>query len=173
MASANYTYTYTGNTFELIGSDGSGVGEPYTTEMFVSGYFTLADPIGPLQEGLDVKDIVLDAAFSDGANTNTFDSASFALIRYLWTDEHGVPTNWQIALYNDCGVNAVCRIQTRNDSLNVGGALPVDVGDQLINGSVTQIARVPHNPGTWTVTPEPATGAMLTTGLIALALRRR
>jgi hypothetical protein len=145
------TYTYKGNTFEA-----GTVSDPYTTSMFVSGSFTLADP---LDSNLALTEVTpLSYSFTDGVQTLTESNSDVvAGLGFAFaTGAAGKITEWSVYLYAPSQ-----QIQTSNNATT--GVLDYGyyLGDQ---------GRRSRAPGIWTGQTEsvPETGSALT--LLALSL---
>ena len=89
---ANTTYTYTGNPFTSVIA-------PYTTSSFVSGWFTVASPLG---NWTDQMIRPLDYAFSDGLGT-PFGGGDSDVFAGISADASGNILTWDIALYGIYG----------------------------------------------------------------------
>ena len=154
---ATYTYTYTGNDFTYA------VG--YTTSMSVTGSFTLSSPLGDNMSLATISPASF--TFSDGKQTIT-NSTGGIIFFEVATDASGDIDYWDIVVHHN-----MSEITTKNIS---GGTIR-DEGDYMTNPN----ANNTNDAGTWqgppvvSVTPEPASLALLGTGLFAAAavVRRR
>jgi hypothetical protein len=164
-ALADTTYTYTGNDFTFVDLD-------YTTTNAVTGWFTVASPLGD-NAAFFTPIVPLSYSFSDGNNTlsspDGFDHPSY--IRFnLSTDSSGNIQNWYVEVYSD-----------QYDFIDtVNAQLVFDQGNILSHFAEGEPAEGSNadDPGTWTssssdpspsTTPEPSTFALLGTGMLGLA----
>ena len=180
-ALANATYSYVGNNFVTI-TDNIWLFVPgvYTTDMRLTGWFEVADPLAANSTRLAVTPAAF--SFTDGRSTYTstdsvlttfFPDIAFAFS----TDADGNIVNWTIGVQR-FGTGALWSV---NDPSNPDySGLLYDYGAVEPNwySGTTQRdnAIVRNNPGTWTMTrsvPEPGTLALLGLGLAGLGITRR
>ncbi|MGA9564754.1 MAG: hypothetical protein WBS19_04445 [Candidatus Korobacteraceae bacterium] len=161
-------YSYTGNRFTSIYGP-----SPVTTSDFVSGSFTLYDPLKPnLPFGTDISRHVISIEFSDGINTYIAGQDGMSLaFSSIGTNADGVITTWLFELSSSTGA---IRIFTANPPPDY--ALHADLTANDYQG---WWARNDFSPGFWNLTTvlaaEPNSLALLATGLLAIAgtLRRK
>jgi hypothetical protein len=150
------TYTYTGNAFESATS-------PYTLTDFVSGFFTVASPLG---DSLALGSFTPTSySFSDGVQT--FSSASPPSVTFkVGTDASGNINAWFISLTS--GVNVISTATTPNqeDFGTSGGGL----GENLFDEGTWQASA---GGGGGSTVPEPGYAALLAVGLVGIAVARR
>ena len=147
VAHATTTYVYTGNDFASAVS-------PYTTSDSVTGFFSIATL------GANLSDVTISPtsySFSDGVQTLTDQiSGITGQFEHFTTDSSGNITGWQIYLLPP----TTSQIFTSS----LGG------GEDFGQTSGPVYGVVFSAPGTWvTVTPEPTSVVLMSTGLLALA----
>jgi hypothetical protein len=91
-AQGGTVYTYTGNPYEVFINLDPPSGE-FTTEMKVTGSFTLAGTLG----AGDITADVLNFSFDDGRNTISDSNADFKLFQFIF-DPSGNLRGWRIQL---------------------------------------------------------------------------
>lgn len=158
-ARADAVYTYTGKPFTIVSA-------PYTTTDFVSGQLTLATALAPNLPLTSLTNID-SFSFSDGVQTLAISTPLALQTIQVSTDASGNITSWSIFL----GVSTSHYISTQ-DTTNVTADA----------GSLTSAQQADNDgtPGVWrssaSATPEPASLALFTAGLLALmvlAFRKR
>jgi hypothetical protein len=156
MKASTITYTYTGNDFTFAIS-------PYTTSNSVTGSFTTSVP---LADDLSLATITpISYSFTDGVQTITnLTPQLLTTFTDISTDANGNITQWKIAL----DISDTEYIQTIFAPLAEQGTN--DLG--AING-VNDEAYNQNDPGSWTTSPEPSGGFLMSTALLALALLAR
>ncbi|MFZ0549583.1 MAG: PEP-CTERM sorting domain-containing protein [Steroidobacteraceae bacterium] len=162
-AAANVTYTYTGKDFTAVSGG-------FTTADSVSATMTLSNPLGDSFNG-DITPLSL------SMSTRLFTLTSpgtLAVPDYFMTDATGRIVSWSIGLIEATSTTVV-NVYTF-DYAELGMAQ--DFADCSPPRCPTGGLATTESPGAWTnpgaSVPEPATGAILATGLIALfAMRRR
>jgi hypothetical protein len=144
-ADATVMYEYTGNPFTFVLS-------PYATSDFVSGSFTVNDP---LPASSSVSPIPLSFSFSDGLQTLTDASVTASTFSFS-TDAQGNFTGWFVQLLNGTSYGIFTG--------TIAGFL--DQGTSLDAYATNTQAR-----GSWTmsVIPEPSTLPLVTLGLLGIA----
>ena len=156
---ADTVYTYTGNDFTFVSG-------PFTTSDSITGWFSVASPLG---DSLSDPAVTLTGfSFSDGVNTDTSAQAQTDVpFIQVTTGATGDITHWDVAFDFDSDL----QIQTSNV-----------FGDySQTNFGSTNVADNSGVPGTWAVSttasgpsaPEPGTLVLFGTGLAALAMWRR
>ena len=155
LTASEVTYTYTGNDF-----DPNQVVAPYTSADFVSGFFTVASPLGAsLTYGPFTPD-----SYSFTDQHQTFDSATPPpnVTFDVGTDASGNINKWEIVLQN--GLNQVSTFSFASDSGEMGAS-----GGNIL-----------FDPGTWVEStagtspvPEPGNVALIGLGLVGIGLVRR
>jgi len=151
------TYTYTGQDFESATL-------PYTLSDFVSGFFTVASPLG---DSLPLGTFTPTSySFSDGVQT--FSSASPPSVTFkVGTDASGNINAWFISLTS--GLNVISTATTPNQE---------DFGETSVGTASNLFAE-----GSWqassggggggSTVPEPGYTALVGIGLAAIAVVRR
>jgi hypothetical protein len=154
---SSITYYYTGKEFTSY----SGGFTCPTATCSLTGSMTLASPLG--DNAFSDPTAPVSYSFSDGVTT--FDNSNSTLINSLFaTDGSGQITNW--VLSGNLDNNQFTWYQSANWPGNAVGDLVQLYGEGQASSSVA---------GTWSdtppvVTPEPATGALLATGMLLLLL---
>lgn len=155
-AAGSITYYYTGSQFTSF----SGGASCATSQCNLTGSMTLANPFGANA----FSDPTSPTAFSFTDGHLTFDNSNSILINSLFaTDGNGNITNWVVSgQLNNSGITWY---QSVNWPQSQTGDL-IQLGSQgdeqsFLAGSWSNTAPV--------TTPEPATWALLATGLLALA----
>jgi hypothetical protein len=156
-----FTYTYTGNDFTVV--QGS-----YTLTDSVTGEFALS---APLSDTTSYDAIPTSFSFSDGIQTITNSTPGISVFGFdVTTDASGDIVSWLIdigVLTNSGSGNYFTSLSTANVS---NGA--IDSGYNPFTGNEGSIR---NDPGTWTVTdnpaatPEPSSLILLGSGLAAAA----
>ena len=143
------TYTYTGNDFQTATS-------PYTTSEFVSGFFTLASPLG--DNLVAASETPTSYSFTDGVQTFSSVSPPPNVTFKISTDGSGNIDGWFINLQS--GLNQVSTQTTPNQE---------DFGTSSGGEGLTFF-----NEGSWQASgggtspvPEPRTASWLLLGLVA------
>jgi len=151
-ARADVTYTYTGLDFQVA----TGL---YTLNDFVSGFFTLASPLG--DNLVLANETPATYSFSDGVQTFSSLSPPSDVTFKISTDGSGNIVGWFINLENPSGFNQISTATSPNQE-DLGAAS----GGEGFNF---------FDEGTWqasaggTPTPEPRTVSWLLLGLLAAA----
>jgi hypothetical protein len=151
------TYTYTGNDFQTATS-------PYTLTDFVSGFFTVASPLG---DNLALGAITPTSySFTDGVQTFSSASPPSGVTFKVATDASGNLNGWFIDLQS--GVNFVSTATTPNqeDQGTSGGGAALNFFDE---GSWQASA----SGGGGSTVPEPGYAVLLAVGLVGIAVVRR
>jgi hypothetical protein len=148
------TYTYTGNDFQSATA-------PYTLTDFVSGFFTLASPLGA--NLVAASETPTSFSFTDQVQTFSSVSPPPNVTFKISTDGSGNISGWFINLQS--GVNQVSTQTTPNqEDFGTSGG-----GEGLVF----------FNEGTWkasgggTSVPEPGYPAVIGLGVVAIAIMRR
>ncbi len=151
------TYTYTGNAFESATS-------PYSTSDFVSGFFTVASPLG---DSLPLGTFTPTSySFSDGVQT--FSNASPPSVTFkVGTDSSGNINAWFISLTSGLNVISTATSPNQEDF----GETSVGTASNLFDEG-TWVASAGGGGGGSTV-PEPGYAALLAVGLVGIAVVRR
>jgi hypothetical protein len=158
------TYTYTGNDFTVAGA-------PYTTSDSVSGYFTVATPLGP--NLVDQTITPLTFSFTDGPDTvsNTNDTGgngSGSVFLFFYTNSAGLPIDWYFSVAS--AVAGMFSNKNINGNFGDEGAEHVSPYAEAYNGANI---NPPGSAGSWSsvsTTPLPAALPLFATGLGALGL---
>lgn len=158
-ALADTVYTYTGNTFTLGLFDGPE--PPFTTSDFVSGWFSVAAPLGA-NRSFDYVSL-LAYSFSDGVDTMTNNDPTAYFDFRVATDSTGAIDLWIIDLETpDIFVGSY-----NNISLYPIDDFGVAPGEN--------VGANRDDPGTWTsattpsaVTPEPSSLFLMGSGVLGL-----
>jgi len=146
-ASVICTYTYTGNDFEFATP-------PYTTSDRITGSITLANPLGDNLNGASVAP----SAFSFFDGVQTVSSSNFSGDAFqFWTDGTGSITQWLTLVWGPDPNDSIQSANTTGDVEDIG----------FIH-STSGIRN--SDPGSWAVTPLPATLPLFASGLGALGL---
>jgi hypothetical protein len=163
-------------TYYYTGPDFLDVAAPYTTSDSISGYFTLASPLGD-NITLQITDYIpytgpvpsLDFSFSDGQQTIDTGNA-FEDIFTLDTNSIGQITHWDIDVgifsngahyIHTQGFTAIQGFGYDSTSLAPGGA---DADTGTMQGTITDEAPT---------APEPMSALLASTALLALAFAAR
>lgn len=156
LAHADAIYTYTGQPFVYAQP-------PYTTSDSVSGFFTLSAPLSPDLSGVYLQPIAF--SFSDGVQTRTNRQPGYSEF-LVFTNGIGDLTTWIILVGNRYTNSQIAMAGGAEDPYNVGdlGYINGNVATNYVSGVFTET----------TTTPEPATLALLSTGLLgSIAVVRR
>ena len=148
-AHADAIYTYIGQPFIFALP-------PYTTDDFVSGSFTTAAPLAPNLSDVYVDPIAF--SFNDGVHTRTSLQTGYREF-LLSTDADGNLTSW-IILVGTNAVSSQIEIAGGPDNQHYIGDLGTSnggVATNYVSGTFTE---------TVSSTPEPATLALLGTGVL-------
>lgn len=145
------TYSYLGETFTEVS------GPPYTTAQRVAGSFTLATPLAPDLPLTEVRDALIDYAFSDGVETRTAED-SYVVSFQVGTAADGRVNRWQISVVESPPATMVGDVRhtldtvlTLDPPLDQGGTGTCDVvTDGLCSSFIlTDFGKVEGDPGTW------------------------
>jgi hypothetical protein len=148
------TYTYTGNDFQSATS-------PYTLSDFVSGFFTLASPLG---DSLALGAITPTSySFSDGVQTFSSASPPSGVTFKVGTDASGNIDAWVIDLQS--GVNVISTTTTPNQE--DFGTSSNGVASNLFDEGSWQASA---GGGGGSTVPEPGYAALLALGFVAIAV---
>ncbi len=166
-AAAIAVYSYQGSNFETI-IDGDELEGTYTTDMRVTGFFTLEEPLAPDLSGEFITLSVQNFSFEDGrqqiASGDVESRISEAIVS---TDADGEISQWRFLLARgDVGLISTQGFTVVSDTASLcapGSCDPAEL----------DIASFSGDNGTWTLAPEPGTGALLSLGLGGVARRRR
>jgi hypothetical protein len=161
-AVANTEYTYTGNQFTFL------LGTTCPPECSLSGYFTLASPLGDNVNGASFTPTTF--SFTDGLMTITQANATGFHFDGVSTNSSGVIVGWNMDF-----TTAAYKMFTGTNPPGCAGCSVIDV---TFNNAITIEGAVPNNPGKWTTTttsvvPEPTSFVLLMTGLAGVFTRRR
>lgn len=149
-ARADTTYTYTGLNFQTATG-------PYTLSDFVSGFFTLASPLG---DNLVLADETPGAySFSDGVQTFSSLSPPTDVTFKISTDASGNIDGWFINLENPSGFNQISTETSPNQE--DFGATSAGEGLNFFDEGTWQASSSGPSP-----TPEPRTVSWLLLGLL-------
>ncbi len=152
FAHADPVYTYTGQNFTTV----SGA---YTTSDHVTGSFTVATPLG---DNLSDDTFTPESfSFNDGLQTLTSGNASASTFG-VSTDPSGNITNYRIVIVGTSPFFYMFISEDFFDTANDGASLAYN----QIAGTFTE--QTPATPLS-TVTPEPSSIALLSTGLLGAA----
>jgi len=164
-AKGNTIYQYTGSPF----TDFSGglTNPPYTN---LSGTFELAAALPANMPLADITSSLLSLDFTDGVDTLSLPSLAIPPSSIeLATDASGQIVLWLIGLQTP-GSQTIFLSQS-DPTLNP--YYPIFNAYDVAGINQGQSFAQSHSIGTWTVVPEPSTGALLTLGLAGVAVRRR
>jgi hypothetical protein len=170
VARADITYSYTGNPFTNFSASGGGANADAFVGQSVSGYFTVASPLGE-----DFNGVVIPTqfSFSVGPNFPLVTKLVASLYTFdIQTSDIGTITGWQISVSEGCQIGPGCFgifTSNANDSAFISGPTTI------IGASNSGV------PGTWSggavaAVPEPSTWAMMIlsfAGVGLLAYRRK
>jgi hypothetical protein len=156
LAASPVTYTYTGNDFQVATN-------PYTTTDFVSGFFTLASPLG---DSLALASIT-PASYSFTDQFQTFSSVSPPpdVTFEVSTDASGNINGWFIDLQSGANIVSTQTTPNQEDFAEDGF---VGEGDNFF----AEGTWVMSGGGTSTV-PEPGNVAWIGLGLVSIGVVRR
>jgi hypothetical protein len=159
-ASADETYSYTGNEFNVF--EGTFNCPP---ECRISGSFTVATPLPPLRSFSELIPGTYTYSFTDGLTTwNPSNSIPFDSVIQVSTDASGNIANWFVMFILKGTVQPL--MSTTGGS---GGAFDLATSNEPPPNSV---GEVENDPGTWKRTagsvPEPSARLMLAIGLAGL-----
>ncbi len=180
FASATAIYVYTGNEYVVVQDDTPPDGV-YTSDMRVEGQFSLAAPLANDLALTDIRTDVTDYSFFDGRVTLT-DANSAIVFFDVATSASGEISEWNLRFQASLPASPVegdQRLVVLTNSTT--GTTPqdraiisecIDAADCLANLNQDQ-AFVNANPGTWALVPEPASGVLLGSALLSIALARR
>lgn len=179
QAQASVTYEYEGQAFDFFEDHDPPTGTAYGPGDFVTISLQLASALGKNFSSADVRSLIQAYSFSDGVHTLTGANSSLDQPVAITTNSAGEIISWKtLAETPDPG--GVSQQQVRIESENA--TFEVDTGTLIectnfsttfgCNGFSSDLGRRQGNAGSWTLVPEPASGAMLGLGLIALGRRR-
>jgi len=152
-ARATATYQYVGNPFQMT------LGR-YTTNDSLSGTIELPSALAP---NLSNAAITLDAwTFADGLKVFDLGNSTVDSPR-VSTDADGRIVNWSIDFSGGAAVGVM-------GTFDNGPADQIDQATDFIG--VNSLASNTSVPGSWTLVPEPSTGALCALGLSLLAVAR-
>jgi len=167
---AAYIYTYVGNNFEFIFDDPATPGT-YTTEMRVSGYFALENPLNASMPLTYISDQIVEFEFTEGRNTINAVNAISPRIIGVATDNNGNITGWDIRLSTEFP-NPLIPGDQRWGIETTSNFLPIDAdlvgveecsvvapggescGDPFDSIPFEDRASTALSPGTWTVSTQ-------------------
>ena len=161
-AFADTVYTYTGNPFNLGNGPGTTPVLPFTTSDSVSGWFTVATPLGDSVALAPVNAIAY--SFTNGVDTITTGEATSFFDFEIGTDATGAINVWDVDLGNSVGNYVGTDFGPES-----GGDLELAIHPET---NFDGVAENLNDPGTWTsnapisTTPEPSSIALLGTGLL-------
>lgn len=193
-AEASYIYSYTGQVYQSRGLSGpTAPADVYTLFDRVTGQFELAAPIAANLTALTAI-TPLSFSFSDGVNTFTHLTATFAFLS-VRTDAAGAISQWEIGFGRNNlpgGGGSMRTLATLNVIDQNGASTVYDYAQDRLCGPTSspnicalfgdpfyeQSAQNSRRPGTWTVretapVPEPSSMALLGLAFAGLAARRR
>ncbi len=164
---AAYIYSYVGNNFQYIFDDTAALGT-YTTEMQVSGYFVLENPLVPSMQLEYIPDQIVEFEFTEGRNIINSANASSPRIIGVATDSNGDITGWDIRISTGYPNplkpgDQLWGIETTSNYLSVEAdivgvrecsvVLPggESCGDPIASIPFEDRAYVALSPGTWSV----------------------
>jgi hypothetical protein len=165
-----YVYTYTGPNFDTSSA-------PYTTDMSVSGTFSLDSPLAPDLEGADIYADLSSWAFNNGVNSYSSDTPINNQTVTFSTDSSGEITDWGVVFASpNSGEGIISTCGPLKVSINVNGHAcnnPFLIGDDAAGNVFGAQATVSGQTGTWTlvILPEPSTGLLFSAGLFVFTLR--
>jgi len=181
QAGAVTIYSYTGPNFTNIIDDITRVPGTYTTNMNVSGSFTVQDPLPALMPLTLINASVVSFSFFDGRNTITEALSSLFTFR-VETDQNGQFSHWIITIFQNPFYGLGEQRFTIGTSNNGGFGSGVDQASielceqpatpSCLSLGSTDAASVGFAHGTWSsaTTPVPAALPLFATGLGALGL---
>jgi MYXO-CTERM domain-containing protein len=178
-ASANAIYSYDGNPFEYVDDPNPPAGTFDTTDR-VTGSFELASALAPNLAFADISGSLVSWSFDNGRDTITSGSGVVGTF-LVSTDATGDIDRWEIEVWDAAGLPTTVGEQRKAVGTQRDGtyAVTIDFGqvaECAVAGCGTLSVDAASNsdvPGTWTLVPEPASGAMAALGLVALGARRR
>jgi hypothetical protein len=158
QSTADTIYTYTGNPFTQASS-------PYTTNDFISGFFTTTTPLG---NNFGSRIVPTSFSFSDGVQTYLSTTPNVNFVFIIGTDASGTPTIWGISI-NFLPPTPFIQLSTSNTTGVTSDLItmlnPTDPTEAIV------LASNSFSPGTWSVTTTaPVPGPIAGAGLPGLIL---
>ncbi len=185
---AAYIYTYVGNNFQFVFDDPATPGT-YTTEMRVSGYFVLENPLEASMPLAYISDQIVEFEFTEGRNIINSANAYSPRIIGVATDNDGNIAGWDIRLSTEFpnpltpgdrswGIETTSNfLSVEADLVGVEECSVVSPGGESCGDPFDSIpfedrAYVALSPGTWTVSTQSSVPlpAMIPAFVAALAM---